>query len=40
MKRDDLGVGQMKEKWRQEQWETVRALKLRNDHVADGGVFG
>ena len=40
MKRDDLGVGQMKEKWRQEQWETVRALKLRNDMLRMAECLG
>ena len=40
MKRDDLGVGQMKEKWRQEQWEMVRALRLRNDMLRMAECLG
>ena len=28
MKKDDLGMGQMREKWRQEQWETVRGFEI------------
>ena len=40
MKKDDLGMGQMREKWRQEQWETVRALKLRNDMLRMAECLG
>ena len=40
MERDDLGVGQMKEKWRQEQWEMVRALRLRNDMLRMAECLG
>ena len=38
--KDDLGMGQMREKWRQEQWDTVRALKLRNDMLRMAECLG
>ena len=40
MKKDDLDMGQMREKWRQEQWETVRALNLRNDMLRMAECLG
>ena len=40
MERDDLGVGQMQEKWRQEQWEMVRAWRLRNDMLRMAECLG
>ena len=40
MSEDDLEIGQMGERWRQEQWETVRALTLRNDMLRMADCLG
>ena len=40
MSADDLGMGQMGERLRQEQWKTVRTLKLRNDMLRMAECLG
>ena len=40
MSEDDLGMGRMGERLRQEQWETARALKLSNDMLRMAECLG
>ena len=35
-----IGMGQMREKWRQEQWETVSGFEMRNDMLRMAECLG
>ena len=40
MSEDDLGMGQTGQRLRQEQWEAVRAMKLRNEMLRMAEFLG